>query len=284
MNSEFNDLVRKAIFLLGTTQKELAQLLGISPSYFSGIKKGEKTAPQSVISKLSELISDRDCNQAAQEEEPEPDDQKSRLILFLKHKGLSQLKFETSVNLSRGFVNNIGDNIREATLQKITEVYPDLNLVWLKTGVGSMLNGGEETKLVEGTLAKLVPLLPIAAQGGNLNDFVVSVKKIDCEQVISPITGAEFAMPVCGDSMAPEYPNGSQIFIKKINQRAFVEWGKAYVLDTVNGTVIKILVPADDKEYVKCISINKDPIFAPFEVAWKDVFGVYRVLMCMSVK
>lgn len=132
--------------------------------------------------------------------------------------------------------------------------------------------------------AKFVPLLPIAAQGGSLSDFVVSVKESDCEKVVSPVKGADFAMPVSGDSMAPEYPNGSQIFIKKINEAAFVEWGKVYVLDTCNGTVIKILVPSEKKGYVRCLSINKDPIYAPFEVAWKDVFGVYRVLLCMSVK
>ena len=57
-----------------------------------------------------------------------------------------------------------------------------------------------------------------------------------------------------------------------------------YVLDTCNGTVIKILVPAEKEGYVKCVSINQDPIFAPFEVAFEDIYGVYKVLLCMSVK
>lgn len=92
------------------------------------------------------------------------------------------------------------------------------------------------------------------------------------------------SLQVSGDSMSPEYPNGSQILIKKINKSAFIEWGKVYVLDTCNGTVIKILVPSEKEGFVKCVSINKDPIFAPFEVAWSDVYGVYRVLMCMSMK
>ena len=136
----------------------------------------------------------------------------------------------------------------------------------------------------EGTTAKLVPLLPISAQGGSLNDFVVSVKNSDCEKVVSPIKGADYAIPVSGDSMAPEYPNGSHIFIKKINERAFIEWGKVYVLDTCNGTVVKVLVPSEKEGFVKCLSINKDPIFAPFDVAWGNIYGVYRVLLCMSVK
>ena len=84
--------------------------------------------------------------------------------------------------------------------------------------------------------------------------------------------------------MAPEYPAGSQIFIKRINERAFIEWGKAYVLDTCNGTVVKILVPSDQPGFVRCVSINPDPIYAPFDVSWADINGVYRVLLCMSVK
>lgn len=127
-----------------------------------------------------------------------------------------------------------------------------------------------------------VPLLPISAQGGTLNDFIVSVKDSDCERVVSPIKGADFAMTVAGDSMTPEYPSGAQILIKKINERAFIDWGKVYVLDTCNGTVIKRIFPSEDSAKLKCVSIN--PEYPPFEVELGDVFGVYRVLLCMSVK
>lgn len=218
---------------------------------------------------------------------------KERLLQFLRYKNLGQQKFEISIGMSNGWANKVGDSIRENTLQKIKEVYPELNIAWLKSGVGEMLNSGDsegtletpgDSETSEEITAKLVPLLPIAAQGGSLNDFVVSVKESDCEKVVSPIRGADFAIPISGDSMAPEYPNGSQIFIKRINEKAFIEWGKAYVLDTCNGVVVKILVPSQKDGYVRCVSINTDPIFAPFEVAWEDIHGVYRVLLCMSVK
>lgn len=218
---------------------------------------------------------------------------KERLLQFLRYKNQGQQKFEISIGMSNGWVNKVGDSIRENTLQKIKEVYPELNIAWLKSGVGEMLNYGDsegtletpgDSETSEEITAKLVPLLPIAAQGGSLNDFVVSVKESDCEKVVSPIRGADFAIPISGDSMAPEYPNGSQIFIKRINEKAFIEWGKAYVLDTCNGVVVKILVPSQKDGYVRCVSINTDPIFAPFEVAWEDIHGVYRVLLCMSVK
>lgn len=220
---------------------------------------------------------------------------KDRLLQFLKYKKLGQQKFETSIGMSNGWANKVGDSIRETTLKKIVEVYPDLNLIWLKAGIGDMIIGDSDVTLdspiselqddpEEARTAKVVPLLPISAQGGTLNDFVVSVKDSDCEYVVSPIKGAEYAMPISGDSMAPEYPAGSTVFIKRINERAFIDWGRVYVLDTCNGSVIKILVPSENKGYVKCLSINADPKFAPFEVCLNDVFGIYRVLLCMALK
>ena len=134
------------------------------------------------------------------------------------------------------------------------------------------------------SLMGTIPLLPISAQGGALNEFMVSVKEADCEQIISPIRGVDFAITVSGESMYPEYPNGSQILVKRINEKAFIDWGRVYVLDTVNGTVIKRIVPADEKHNIRCLSINPDPIYAPFDVALSDVYAVYRVLMCMSMK
>jgi hypothetical protein len=48
--------------------------------------------------------------------------------------------------------------------------------------------------------------------------------------------------------------------------------------------MIKILVPSGKEGYVKCISINPDPKYASFEVALGDINGVYRVMLCMSIK
>ena len=156
----------------------------------------------------------------------------------------------------------------------------DISSEWLLTGEGNMLK--DERVDVEGTGG--IPLLPVKAQGGSLNEFVASPMLHECERIVCPIGGVDFAMTISGESMYPEYPNGSQIFVKKVNEKAFVEWGKCYVLDTCNGAVIKILVPGADDSKVKCLSVNKDERYAPFEVAWKDVFGVYRVVLCMQVK
>lgn len=198
-----------------------------------------------------------------------------------KETGITQSTLSRFLNSPEGKVEMYPE-----TMERIAK-YFEVSSSWLLTGEGEMLRGNEaEGVIVAGQKSEddisLVPLLPIAAQGGSLNDFVVSVKENDCERVVSPIRGADFAMPVAGDSMAPEYPAGSQIFIKKINERAFIDWGKVYVLDTCNGSVIKRVFPSDDTEKVKCVSIN--PEYPPFEVSYEDIYGMYRVLLCMSVK
>lgn len=141
-------------------------------------------------------------------------------------------------------------------------------------------------ELMDHAVLNTVPLLPISAQAGTLNDFVVSIKGSDAERIISPIKGADFAITVSGDSMAPEYPNGSQILIKKINENSFIEWGKVYVLDTNNGVVVKILNEIENApNYLLCTSINSDQTrYAPFRVPRADILGVYRVMLCMSLK
>lgn len=213
---------------------------------------------------------------------------KQRIISFIKYQKLSQRKFENSINVSNGFVNNISKSIGADKLQRILSIYPDLNPDWLLYGEGEMLKtspGGVAAMPPPGDeAAHVVPLLPLSAQGGPLNDFVLSVREADCEKVISPIPGADLAITVSGDSMAPEYPNGSRLLIKRINEKAFIEWGKTYVLDTCNGSVIKRIVPSAKEGFIKCLSINTDPIYAPFEVSMSDIYGIYKVLLCMSIK
>lgn len=90
--------------------------------------------------------------------------------------------------------------------------------------------------------------------------------------------------------MAPEYSSGSKILIKKINEKSFIEWGRCYVLDTCNGTVIKKLTPPEEEDpdfgfnYVTCVSVNQNPIYKAFRVSTKDIYGMYRVLMLLTEK
>lgn len=218
---------------------------------------------------------------------------KERLIKFAKSKERSVRAFERETGLTIGYINTIRVSIQPDKLQRIASRYPDLNAEWLMTGVGPMTRGGASAPAGTTTPARsnsadtgvfTTPLLPLAAQGGTLNDFVVSIKADDCEKVVSPIKDVDFAMTITGDSMSPDYPNGAQVLIKKVDEQAFIEWGRVYVLDTCNGSVIKEIRKGDDDDSVMCYSLNPDPKYQPFAVKFADIFGMYRVLMCMSLR
>lgn len=136
----------------------------------------------------------------------------------------------------------------------------------------------------DGVVTKVhqVPLLPIEARGGSLCEYSEGVMPYQCELIQSPIKGADFAIQVAGDSMSPDYPSGCHVFIKKIDESIFIEWGKTYVLDTANGIVIKQVHPTPDDNVIECVSLN--PKYAPFNVRKEHIYGWYIVLMTMAIK
>ena len=89
-------------------------------------------------------------------------------------------------------------------------------------------------------------------------------------------------MQVVGDSMEPEYPNGSRILMKRVNEEIFVEWGKVYVLDTENGALLKEIRKTEKTDVVECVSLN--PKYDSFTINTQYIHGWYRVLMVLSLK
>jgi phage repressor protein C with HTH and peptisase S24 domain len=141
---------------------------------------------------------------------------------------------------------------------------------------------GKEKNTSVFTTVQQIPLLPIEARGGTLNEYSEGVMSYQCEKITTPIKGADFCIQVTGDSMAPDYPSGCHVFIKKVDSSIFIEWGKVYVLDTANGIVIKEVHPTNDDEVIQCVSIN--PKYSPYHIRKEYIYGWYSVLMTMALK
>lgn len=69
---------------------------------------------------------------------------KQRLLLFIKEKGLSQKRFEETVHISNGYVNNLKASPSSTIIQKILYAFPELSQSWLLTGEGPMLVSSSE--------------------------------------------------------------------------------------------------------------------------------------------
>ena len=78
--------------------------------------------------------------------------------------------------------------------------------------------------------------------------------------------------------MEPKYEGGDEFACMKVE--SVIEWGKAYVLATRDGAVLKRLYKSE--KGVRCVSYNHDE-YPDFEIDAEDIFGVYRVVGLIRV-
>lgn len=211
---------------------------------------------------------------------------KQRLIKFIEKKNLSVREFERLCGLSNGYMKSLRHAPKLDKLSSILSTFPELNRTWLLTGEGDMLCTSTPPASSGEVLADYETwLLPMSTHAGSLVGIPSDTTMLqNCEKIVCPIKGVDFAITVYGDSMAPEYQSGSKVLIKKIDPSIFIEWGKVYVLDTSNGVVIKEVRACEKAGYITCHSLNEDPKYADFDVPMSEIYGMYKVLMCISAK
>lgn len=163
--------------------------------------------------------------------------------------------------------------------QKIHARFPEINMTWLIMGEGPMIGETPASTLAAASSAEAaesVPLLPVSAFAGPIRAFSDSMMRDNCETIYSPTRGAELAMPISGDSMEPMFHDGTIIFIKRINDNAFLPWGHTLVIDTENGAFVKDVFPGPDPD--KIIARSKNPKYPEMVIPKSSIYGVYRVL------
>lgn len=197
---------------------------------------------------------------------------KQRLIDYIDYKKINKNRFEVEAGLSKRYVSNIEKSIQPDKIKKISLAFPDLNTGWLLTGEGEMLRTPTADTSVN-TSQKALPLIPFEAIAGYLSTDNEGVMVEDCERYVIPEfeqRGAEFIIRVSGSSMYPKYSNGDLLGCKKIKDILFFQWGKIYVLDTSQGTLVKRIYEHENDDFVKLVSDNKD-VYPPFVIPKSDI-------------
>lgn len=211
-------------------------------------------------------------------------DVKRRLLDFLHSKRLTQKEFAQRIGVSPTYIGAMRKSISDEKMIKIRKAFPELNTSWLLYGEGEMTLPASDEAIIraEGASCFEVPLLPVAAYAGNLQSWSEGVALGDCEKVISPVRGADFAIRVSGDSMEPDLHNGATILIKRINDKAFIPWGAKMVIDTENGVLVKCIFPGNAAgSTIEARSIN--PHYPPIEIPTASIYGLYRILGTVQV-
>lgn len=74
---------------------------------------------------------------------------KERLIEFIKYKKISIREFCRTIGVSETYVSSMRTSIQPDKLISIVEHYPDINTIWLMTGVGEMVSKVSEMPTID---------------------------------------------------------------------------------------------------------------------------------------
>lgn len=216
-----------------------------------------------------------------------------RLVTLMNHLEMTPNAFAKESSIDPSHWNKMlkGElTITKKTFDKIYKAFPRININWVKTGKGEMLlvdnfkpyktsmteyGGVSDVKVdYKSDGSDYVPLLPVEAMAGTLQGFSEGVELYNCRKIKSPVKGADWAIQISGDSMEPDYKNGSYLFIKKLTG-GMMMWGHTMVVDTLDGVVVKQIYPLND-DFIEARSINTK--YPPFQIEKSIILGFYRVL------
>ena len=200
-----------------------------------------------------------------------------RIKQYIDYKGISVAAFEKSIGMSNAsFGKSLknGGAIGTDKLENILSVYPDLNIIWLTTGRGEMINESPEGSQRE---ALGIPLIPVDAMAGYFAGER-TVMLHECDRFVVPaFRNADFLITVRGDSMIPRYFSGDLVACKVLGlSDLFFQWGKVYILDTEQGALIKKVEQGSSSDTIKLVSENE--AYSPFEIPRACVYHIAIVL------
>ena len=208
-----------------------------------------------------------------------------RILQIIDYKGLNKRQFYLQTGLSNGFLDKVKD-VGVSKLELILSTYSEINPNWLLTGKGEMLKSNNDALAFvsrvhdkqEGySSKKSIPLIPYSAIGGFGTGEVEPVMNHDIldRYVVPGLKKVDFLIKVDGDSMLPAYQKGDVVACQMINDGAFIQWGKTFVLNTDQGVLLKRLQPGkSEMEYV-CESDNQK--YKPFVINKKEVLNIALV-------
>ncbi len=208
---------------------------------------------------------------------------KQNILLYLEHRGVTPYEFYKVSGVTRGVLQQ-NNGISEDNIARFLAYATDINIEWLITGKGNMLKSetpeglrpAEPAIQVPNDRRNGIPLIPLSAMAGAFTEDTAILEN-ECERYVIPaFRGVDFLIHVKGDSMQPTYYSGDMVACQRVTLNdLFFQWNKTYVLDTIQGPLIKRIRRGSDDEHVLIVSDNKD--YEDFELAKSQFHGVALV-------
>lgn len=198
-------------------------------------------------------------------------------------KGLSKGAFADTIKIDRSQFTKIEGGKLTPTIAQLMEISSIFNVSidWLLTGEGEMfkkvdsiasLNENYEDK------KSAIYLYDISASAGfGSFDEMVSQEKIVGKYIVPDFRNVDWMISVKGSSMYPKYSSGDIIACRVIHDSKFIQWGKVYVIATIEqGLLVKRLEECDDNEFLLAVSDNKN--YKPFPIPKSEIVGIALVV------
>jgi phage repressor protein C with HTH and peptisase S24 domain len=220
---------------------------------------------------------------------------KERLMKFINSLHISNAEFERKCGLGTGVVNKFSNKTRSATYDRITAIYPQLNIEWLRTGSGNMLLEFlpktenrhktyftvEDASQLQVDVSNLTPVYDIDATCGRLfrswdTEKIVGYVSLDSIHADSKIISAY------GDSMEPRIHSGDRIVVREIfNFADVLYYGLVYLIITEEFRMLKIIHRASTPGSIILHSCNA--IYEDFPLQVEKIQRLFLVENIISI-
>lgn len=192
------------------------------------------------------------------------------------------------LNTNKAAIQDIKNSRKKVSIDNINSMiksYPEINISYILEGIEPMFISDhvqKSTSKKEINAPKGIPLVNLHASAGkHPGEITFHDHEVESRYVIPEFSKADFLIRVKGSSMYPKYSAGDILACIKMNKTNFIQWNKAYVLDTTQGIMVKRILKgpkntwilrSDNKDYQ---DIDVNPIEDIYAISL--VIGVIRL-------
>ena len=227
---------------------------------------------------------------------------KERLQAYLKEKRINNSEFGRMIGVSNAYISSMRKAPSPEVISQLSTKFPDLNIGWLITGEGSMLNPVEPQESntyvvrdasLDYNSAQGVPFFDTeAASCGQLAGFGTALEANNPSDIII-VPGmraqeGDFFIRTRGrsmiDTLHPEHsiPEGALVLVRQWHAD-YIQWGEIYCVATPEGYAIKRLMPSPDPDKVTLQSADQ-MLYPPYEIEKTTILALGRVIAVLTYK
>lgn len=152
------------------------------------------------------------------------------------------------------------------TIHRIMEVYPDFSVV-------------EQVKTIKDEKKSLdLPVYPQPAPAGRMSRFE-DMPETPMFYIKTIFPKAQFAVPVYGDSMYPNYPKSALAACRLKEDLSYIAYGEVYLVVGEEETFLKRVYPGDDQSFE--LRSDNSESYPPFRYPKSKVLHMYFCEGCI---